>query len=136
MLIFAAVDKVDHVYTWDYTEYEKVESLYEFDDFFLFITHNWGIDDETGAMGDYRNWSRYNCYKCYYDTFDYKKILSNISQEALIGEIEVCLDNYVPVERPTRLPLSSLTIYFYYKKIFIEKGNLILRCYEEFSFER
>ena len=61
--LFGKIDDTEHVYTWDYTVQESARALYDVnDEFFALITDRREIDDETGAMGDYRDNSGYCGY--------------------------------------------------------------------------
>ena len=61
--LFSEVDDTKHVYTWDYTVQERARALYDVNkDCFALITDRREIDDETGAMGDYRDTSGYCGY--------------------------------------------------------------------------
>jgi len=61
--LFEAVDETEHNYTWDYTVKESPCALYDINkDYFALITDRREIDEETGAMGDYRDDSGYCGY--------------------------------------------------------------------------
>lgn len=61
--LFCAVDETNHVYTWDYTVRERAIALLDVNkECFALITEREEIDDETGAMGDYRESSEFFGY--------------------------------------------------------------------------
>ncbi|MBI4981078.1 hypothetical protein HZC30_05995 [Candidatus Woesearchaeota archaeon] len=54
--LFSTIDETNHVYTWDYTVQERALALLDVnEEYFALITERKEIEDETGAMGDYRD---------------------------------------------------------------------------------
>lgn len=59
----------EHDYTWDYTKLETAVALFDLGDKFILVTLRENIDDETGAMGDFRHKTWNECYVYSDETF-------------------------------------------------------------------
>lgn len=81
-ILFSAVDKKRHEYTWDYSSWEEAIAVLDVNgDYFAMISKRRDIADETGAMLDYRDNTYYIWYL--YSKSDLRKV------EKLSGTISI-----------------------------------------------
>ena len=61
--LFGAIHVTEHGHSWDYTAHERALTLLDVNKkYFALITTRREIDDETGAMSDFRDTSQYQGY--------------------------------------------------------------------------
>lgn len=117
--LFAAVDETEHVYTWDYSKKEAASKLIDVsDENFALITNCHDVDEETGAMGDYRS---YNYKRC--------RVYSKKSlQEIEMFELDDKEDTIGQIEKKYRVSQLKETDVIEMKtgKLYISDGDLII----------